>query len=426
MPRMLAWRRAGFLSSVSDIRRVRLLTWRRARFYVLVIAAILAFAWVQSIVAGEPPLNAGGVPIGGDYIAFYTAGRLVLSGEAAQIYDHDTVAAFQHALLDGRANDFHDAFRNPPFLALMFAPLALLDLLPSVGIWTLLSIACLIAACWLMLQRLPSLRPAWRGIALAVFAFGPVYFNLVDGENAAVSLLLYVLLYRALTDGHDRRAGVWAALGLFKPQLFFVFPLVFLATRRWRALTAYGLVAAALGAISVMLVGVEGVQSWLRALMDTESLNAAHNSWRMLSLKTFFELVLPDAPVVSLLLYAACAILLVGLLLRAWRHHREGDLPLLWAATSLVAVLVDPHLVDYDLSVLVPAALLAIVLIPRTHWPMAIFYVLILFRGAVPIGSATLQLGTLLLLACLFIVWPRQPSATRASTRPAALETVRV
>ncbi|MBV9547102.1 MAG: hypothetical protein JOY61_22260, partial [Chloroflexi bacterium] len=84
MPRMLAWRRAGFLSSVSDIRRVRLLTWRRARFYVLVIAAILAFAWVQSIVAGAPPLNAGGVPIGGDYIAFYTAGRLVLSGQAAQ------------------------------------------------------------------------------------------------------------------------------------------------------------------------------------------------------------------------------------------------------------------------------------------------------------------------------------------------------
>ena len=47
------------------------------------------------------------------------------------MYVHDPVATFQRAQLDGRAGDFFDAFRNPPFFALLFVPLALLDLLPA-------------------------------------------------------------------------------------------------------------------------------------------------------------------------------------------------------------------------------------------------------------------------------------------------------
>jgi hypothetical protein len=39
-----------------------------------------------------------------------------------------------------------------------------------------------------------------------------------------------------LVRDQNGAAGAWAALGLFKPQLFFLFPVLFLVSRRWRAL----------------------------------------------------------------------------------------------------------------------------------------------------------------------------------------------
>src|SRR5438552_2067064 len=113
----------------------RLLTWKRARNYSLGLVFIYVFAWCYVVVTGDPPLNKSGIPIGGDFIAFYTAGRIVLSGEAAHVYDHDRVVAVQDQALGGRAPGFYDAFRNPPFFVLPFVPLAALDLLPGYAVW---------------------------------------------------------------------------------------------------------------------------------------------------------------------------------------------------------------------------------------------------------------------------------------------------
>src|SRR5713101_1980331 len=113
----------------------RLLTWKRARNYSLGVLFIYVFAWCLVVVTGDPPLNKSGVPIGGDFIAFYTAGSIVLSGEAAHMYDHVRVAAVQDQILGGRAPGFYDAFRNPPFFVLPFVALAALPLLPAFALW---------------------------------------------------------------------------------------------------------------------------------------------------------------------------------------------------------------------------------------------------------------------------------------------------
>ena len=48
----------------------------------------------------------------------------------------------------------------------------------------------------LLLGEAPRLRERRRGLVVLVVAFPPVYFGLIDGENAVISLLLYVLIYR--------------------------------------------------------------------------------------------------------------------------------------------------------------------------------------------------------------------------------------
>jgi len=395
----------------------RLLTWRRARAYALVLVALYVVAWVDVVATGDPPLNSGGVPIAGDYIAFHTAARLVLSGHAAEMYSHPSVVAVQDGLLGGRIPNFYDAYRNPPFYALLYVPLAWLDLLKGFAVWCLVSLGCLALALRLLLEETPWLKQRWRGLLVFIFAFPPVYFGLIDGENAMVSLLLFALIYRALVRRQDTALGLWSALGLFKPQLFVVFPLVMLFTRRWKALAVYGVTALMLCGVSLALVGVDGMQGWARILLEPEGGNATVNGWRMASAKSFFDGLLPGAAWVSLALYLATSLVLVASLARAWTR-REVNLPAAWLLTCLVAVLVDPHLVDYDLTVLISAGVIAAACMPRLAWAILPLYLVTLSRAQITIGDlGSLQLTAPLLALCAVCAfrWTRQGAAAQAT-----------
>jgi hypothetical protein len=390
-------------------RRGQVLTWRRSCLYAGLLLGLYITAWLTVFTGGSPPLNGAGEPLGGDYIAFHTAGRIILDGAPAELYDRARVVATQDGLLGGRIPGFYDAFRNPPFFGLPFVPLAALPLLWSAGVWSALSLGALALALALLLDAAPALRRRWRGLAVLVLAFPPLYFGLVDGENATLSLLLYVLVYRAVVRNQPLQAGGWAALGLFKPQLFFVFPLIFAATSRWRVLAAYSLTAGALALVSFALVGPQGAQAWLRILFEAESSNAAATAWRMASLRSFFDQLLPGQMALSLAAYSLSAASLLMVLLRRWRRSR-GCTPELWALSCLVAVLVDPHLVDYDLSVLLAAGIVGWLLIERRlRWLVVLAYGVLLLRAQLPLGAASVQLTPLVLAAIALLVW-RQSS----------------
>jgi alpha-1,2-mannosyltransferase len=391
----------------------RLLTFRRARTYALVLIGLYVVAWIYELRSGSGPVYGDNVPIGGDYIAFHAAGRLLLDGRGAELYDRPAIVAIQDVLLNGRLPGFYDAFRNPPFAALPFVPIALLDLVPGFIVWSVVSLACLGLAIWLLLKELPDLKPRWRGLLVLVFAFAPVFFGLIDGENATVSLLLYVLIYRALVRNQDTQAALWAALGLFKPQLFFVFPLVLLARRSWLAVLVYALTALALVAVSMAVVGTEGLAAWVRILIEPESGQVLVNAWRMVSARSLLDILLPGQSTLALGLYVAASAIVLAALFERWAHRR-APFDLLWIFTCLVAVLVDPHLVDYDLTVLVPAGMLAAMYIPGSRWWIVLLYPLLVFRAQVPVvGDSAVQLSTVVLLACIGLAWSQlRPTAS--------------
>jgi Glycosyltransferase family 87 len=362
---------------------------------------VVAYAYV--LINSRPPVNVSGSPIVGDYIAFHAAGKIVASGEGAHLYDHALVATTESELLQGTIPDFYDAFRNPPFVALVFAPLALTSLLSGFAVWSVLSLGCLGTAIWLLLKEVPCLRSRWAQLALVVFAFAPVYFGLIDGENATVSLLLYVLIYRAIVHDQGGPAGFWAALGLFKPQLFLVFPIVFLVRRSWRALLSYGLTALCLGVVSIAVAGIDGVHALLRIVLEAEPGNATTNAWRMASLRSFFDGILPGQSVAALGLYLLADLVLLGVLAAIWTRPSTSR-QLAWIVTSLVAVLVDPHLVDYDLTVLVPAGIFSALLVPGLRWWVVLLYPMLILRAQVPIGASILQLAVPVLAWCTYLM----------------------
>ncbi|MBV9169408.1 MAG: DUF2029 domain-containing protein [Chloroflexi bacterium] len=376
------------------------------------MAAGLALVYVAAtlvsysrILGGDATIDDG--VIGGDYAAFYAAGGLVLHGQADHLYDAQSVHAVQQAAIQGRVPDLYVAYRNPAFFALVMAPFAALDLLPSFAVWTLASVGLIVTAIRLTLRTTPSVRAHWKLVALAVGGFLPVYSGLVDGQNAAVSLMLYVLVYLALRDGRDAHAGAWAALGLFKPQLFFVLPLVFVASRRWRALRAYAVVTGALAAISVALVGLEGLLAWARIIVDYEPANAAKLAPRMYSLKSFFDLLLPEQKNLALGLTLICSLAVLALVMRVWMAHDTSrhELRFLWTLTMLAALLVDPHLVDYDLTVLILPGLLLLGALPEAVWWMCGLFLLTMIDAPLGVGDVGLQLSVVLLAGLAIRIW---------------------
>jgi hypothetical protein len=376
--------------------------------YAGLIGLVYLGFWGYSTFAGRAPLTRNGETIPGDFMAFYTAGRMLLDGEGRHLYDPVRVRELEAKALQSQVPDFYDPFRNPPFFAVPFAPLGLLDLMPSFVVWSLFNIACLGYAMWLAIRMLPGLRSHWRAIGVIGLSFLPVYRGLVGGQSIGLSLLLYVLIYRAMNKGRAPAAGLWAALGLFKPQLFVVFPIVFVASRRWRALGTYCAVGVVLMIVSLAIVGVEGVWEWARQILDNEAGNALKNAYRMHSLKAFFDLLLPAQSGLGLALYGAGSALLLVPLVRvwsvaeAWRDH----LALRWALTSVVAVLVDPHLVDYDLVILLLTGLLIGATVPYGQWWLLGVYVALvgtlLFDVVLPFGG---QLQITVLAFVGFVAW---------------------
>jgi hypothetical protein len=374
---------------------------------LLGLVYVAATASSYSHILSADPTVEGGSVIGGDFAAFYAAGRLVLQGETRHIYDAAPVRAIQQAAIQGQGPDFYVAYRNPPFLAVVQAPITLLPLIPSFAAWMLLSIALLILAVALIVKYVPWVRTHWKLVVLGAAGFFPVYSGLVDGQNAALSLLLYVLVYRALREGHNGRAGLWAAAGLFKPQLFFTLPIVFAASRRWRALLVYSAVATALALTSLLLVGVDGATAWARIIFDFEPGNAAKLAGRMYSLKAFFDVLLPEEPRFALGLSLLGSLVVLGLIVRIWRDPAafQHNVSLRWVFTMLAALLVDPHLLDYDLTVLVLPALLMLCELPDAPWWIAGMFLITLIDTPLTVGVVHLQTGVILLAMLAVRVW---------------------
>ena len=141
-----------------------------------------------------------------DFLAFFGAGKLVLDGDPAGIYDPARLTAVERAVVPGPvgANGYMP-FINPPFAAAVFAPLAALSPEVARAVWAGISLALLVAAA-LVVAR-PSSRDRALGALLVALSF-PVYHTLAEGQW---SILLLAAGLAALAAG---RRGRWALVGL--------------------------------------------------------------------------------------------------------------------------------------------------------------------------------------------------------------------
>ena len=112
----------------------------RCRNYSIILI-VLGYGLIVGVtLLGHPPLTAFGTTVLPDYLAHWTGGRLVLDGQLAGLYDQRTQFEVQAAAV-GQTSKLA-WFVSPPFVGLLFAPLAALPYVASAALWTLLSSRC--------------------------------------------------------------------------------------------------------------------------------------------------------------------------------------------------------------------------------------------------------------------------------------------
>ncbi|MGP8093146.1 MAG: glycosyltransferase 87 family protein [Candidatus Sulfotelmatobacter sp.] len=235
-------------------------SWRTiGRFLLLMMVAIhAAFLWSVRgrIQKGDP-----------DFTVYYTAGKILREGHSAELYNGFTQQTVQWEFAtDSDIRQGPLPYIHPPFEALIFLPLTFLPYGDAFVLWNLLNLAMLFAIALLLRRSLDtggdSLRqiPLWEWV-LALLAFFPVFANFLQGQDAILLLLVFVLGFHALDRNADFTAGCWFGLGVFKYH--FVIPLV-LILAVWRGRRLVLGFAAAASAAALLSLGIVGWHGALR------------------------------------------------------------------------------------------------------------------------------------------------------------------
>lgn len=294
---------------------------------------ILLFA---SVVATGLALREALGPDGSDFLAFWSAGRLVLAGQPAAAYDLAATGAIQASL--GRSEVF--AFVNPPPFLLAVWPLGALPFPAAWAVWVAATYLI-----WLHVSRPQTPRLGWP-----LAAYPGALVAAVHAQTGFVTSALQASVAR-LIERRPIAAGLCLGALIIKPHLAVLFPFALAADRRWKAFIAAG----------------AGVALWLAlawAILGTETMLAYRKSWevsRVLMGEDDAVFFLRQATVYAQFrawgLPAAATVAQVAAMLaaivwtwRAWARHADlgAKLALLFALTPLAT----HYLFNYDLPFL--------------------------------------------------------------------------
>jgi alpha-1,2-mannosyltransferase len=330
---------------------------RRWRVYYLALGATLLLGVVlPKVASGWDGLeDRFGTALGGDFLAFYTGGRLVLEGRTGALYDMDAQKALQDELLGGERGQ-SSAFLNPPPFALLMAPLSALPYATAVAAWWALALLSLVLALWLVRGSLARAGPE----LLFSVVFLPASLALVMGQNSFLSLLLAAAAFAALRREREGLAGLALGAMVIKPQLAIGFAVVLLVKGRWRAIGSACATAAALVALCWVLVpgAWEGYLEQLplaAALVRDLLPGSGFYAYYQVSVPAALALLVDGvAPRIGDALIPIATLAIAGAIGLRWRRRpwtpgtREWALG--FAASVAAGWLASPHLLLYDLT----------------------------------------------------------------------------
>jgi hypothetical protein len=289
---------------------------------------------------------ASGQPVFGDFIAFWSAGRAALDGQAERVHDLALISEYSRAAVGGVG--VVSPWNSPPTFLLIASALATLPYPAAALVFLFVS-----AAVYLFAAR--KLLPDTRALIFAATLPAAVYHL----GTAQTGLLIAGISGLALhwLDRRPLAAGALVGLLAIKPHLAILWPVLLLLSGRWRAFAAAcvstGVFVCAAGAV----FGFDSYARFFDNLGASQELINANRIGTPAFASLYASLLNLGASVaVSSVAQAlsAVAALAVSVLI-----FRAGDRALGGAALCAATLLISPYLFFYDFTLLaVGAALL--------------------------------------------------------------------
>lgn len=210
-------------------------------------------------------VNVAGVA--NDFRTFYTAGYMVRTGQARQLYDAKSQLRFQNLVVS--PGTLALPYIHPPYEAYLDVPFSLLSYRTAYFAFLAFNLVLLGASFWWLRSRMNNLAAIFSWLPAMLFiAFLPVGVALIQGQDSILLLAILVAAGVLLDRSCPFLSGALLALGLFRFQIVLPIALLFLLWRRWRFLAGFTLFSAALFLISLFMIGWSGVKLYCATLLS--------------------------------------------------------------------------------------------------------------------------------------------------------------
>jgi hypothetical protein len=297
--------------------------------------------WITAGLLTKPGfVDLMGKPLGSDFVAFYAASKLALSGEPAAIYSISKLHVMEKLVIgtDVALRPWH----YPPSFLIIVLPLSLFPYGLSFSLWIL---STLYGYLRIVRKIAPHRLTPWLFLA-----FLPAISNLFYGQNGFLSAICLGggLL---LLDSRPFTGGLLLGVLSCKPQLAMLIPLALLAGRNWRALLGAALSSIGLALISLMVFGSATWKAFLHNIPYATELLKYHQEYWVKMPTIFANARLLGAGVpLSEALQTALALVAAGVVVWIW--SRRVSLALRASSLTLAIFLTAPFAFEYDLVLL--------------------------------------------------------------------------
>ena len=208
-----------------------------------------------------------------DFTSFYTGFYIVRAGEGANLYDSALQSKYQQLFMGGLS--FQDGvlqFPNPPFVAIVFSPISLLQLDTAFYLWSLIEFGLLI---WLLF-RMNDLFLHWEKherivLIITVLAFWPLTNTFLLGQYSLFLLICLVQLFIYMKNSKLTQAGFWLALMTVKPHTLLIPGMMTLNKQYWHVAVTAAIVGIIIFIASWLIIGI---QPWLQYIQSVQALGS--------------------------------------------------------------------------------------------------------------------------------------------------------
>lgn len=304
----------------------------------------------------------------GDFASFYTAGRIVASGQSARLYDPALQWKLQQQFAPGVTTRIGPLpYVRPPFEALIFVPFARLNYPAASVVWLALNIV-LVGMIPFVLPRLDfstdAISISTRATnAILCLSFFPIGLSLIQGQDSILLLLILIVVLRLLLRGADYSCGAALALGLFKFHFIIPFFVILILWKKGKVALGFLTAGSFLFLISLLMVHWSGLllyPRYLWALNQVPDLGMTTGPQNMPNIRGILSIWLENGRTSAGVHWFLAAIVLAGIMIsgRMGRPEDRRSVPLAFSFAIVITLVTSYYAKTYDLTLLLLPLLL--------------------------------------------------------------------